>query len=57
MPKVPEMNKPMPEKPKSVMYVCTRGNKPLTPEDQKALEEFMQYRIDKAKKKKARSNQ
>ena len=53
MPKVPEINKPMPKQPKSVMYVCTTDNKPLTPEDKKALDEFMQYRIDRAKKKKA----
>lgn len=52
MPKVPDIKKPEPPKPKSVMYVCTTDNKPLTPEDQKALEEFMQYRIDRAKNKK-----
>jgi hypothetical protein len=42
MPKVPEISKPKPPK-RDTVIVCTRGGKPLTESDQKALDDFIAY--------------
>lgn len=51
MPKVPQIKYPKPEPPKYKMIVCTTDGKPLHPDDQKALEEYIEYRIKKSKVK------
>jgi hypothetical protein len=40
----------VPTPPTSKMIVCTTDGKPLTAEDQKQLEDYMAYRIAKAKR-------
>lgn len=49
MTKVPELNLPRPKLPETKMIVCTTDGKPLHPDDQKALEEYIEYRIKKSK--------
>jgi hypothetical protein len=50
MPKVPEMNKPMPPR-RDTLIVCS-GGKPLTESDKQALEQFIEHRKEQAAKRK-----
>jgi hypothetical protein len=53
MSKIPQYDPPKPPKPKKTIIVCTTDGKPLPPEDQKALDDFIEFRIKRAKAKKA----
>ena len=44
MTKVKEVNFPKPKPPKTTTTVCTTDGKPLHPDDQKALEDYIEYR-------------
>ncbi len=37
-------------RPKTAMIVCTTDGKPLHPDDQKVLDEYIKYRLKRAKK-------
>lgn len=50
MTKVPEHNYPKPKLPETTMIVCTTDGKPLHPDDQKALNEYIDFRIKRAKR-------
>lgn len=44
----------LPEPKKETLIACTRGNKPLTPEDKKALQEWVAFVKARAAKKKGK---
>lgn len=50
MTKVEQMPPFKPSTPQSTMIICTTDNKPLPPEDIKALEEYIEFRKKRAKK-------